>query len=459
MINIDFQCNTEELRNKIDLFWELSGKKIKKIEKDSDYSKGSPVFTVNGKYISREWTEWTQGFQYGSSLLQFDAGGDRYFLETAKKATVGKMATHISHIGVHDHGFNNLSTYGNLLRLMNEGKIPYNEWEKNFYQMAVKISGAIQASRWTPIKDGGYIYSFNGPHSLFVDTIRSCRILVAAHLLGHVLQGENDLKISLLNRAISHILSTAKYSVFYGEGRDRYDVWGRTAHESIFNINDGNFRCSCSQQGYTGFSTWTRGLAWAMLGFAEELEALQRIDKDELKESGGKDTVENIMLKAARATCDFYIVNTPSDGIPYWDTGAPNLHKLGDYLNKPADPFNDWEPVDSSAAAIGAQGLLRLGNFLKEKGDRESGDKYWQAGLTVITTLLNHPYLNSNTDHQGLILHSIYHQPNGWDNVPAEQKIACGESSMWGDYHAREVVLYLQKIINKDKYYSFLGCV
>jgi unsaturated chondroitin disaccharide hydrolase len=459
MINIDFQCNTEELRNKIDLFWELSGEKIKKIEKDSDYSKGSPVFTVNGKYISREWTEWTQGFQYGSSLLQFDAGGDRYFLETAKKATVGKMATHISHIGVHDHGFNNLSTYGNLLRLMNEGKIPYNEWEKNFYQMAVKISGAIQASRWTPIKDGGYIYSFNGPHSLFVDTIRSCRILVAAHLLGHVLQGENDLKISLLNRAISHILSTAKYSVFYGEGRDRYDVWGRTAHESIFNINDGNFRCSCSQQGYTGFSTWTRGLAWAMLGFAEELEALQRIDKDELKESGGKDTVENIMLKAARATCDFYIVNTPSDGIPYWDTGAPNLHKLGDYLNKPADPFNDWEPVDSSAAAIGAQGLLRLGNFLKEKGDRESGDKYWQAGLTVITTLLNHPYLNSNTDHQGLILHSIYHQPNGWDNVPAEQKIACGESSMWGDYHAREVVLYLQKIINKDKYYSFLGCV
>jgi len=459
MINIDFQCNPKDLRKKIDLFWEFSGEKIKKIEKDSGTLKGSPVFTVNGKYISRDWTEWTQGFQYGSSLLQFDAVGDRYFLKTAKKATVEKMATHISHIGVHDHGFNNLSTYGNLLRLMNEGKISYNEWEKNFYRMAVKISGAIQASRWTPIKDGGYIYSFNGPHSLFVDTIRSCRILVAAHLMGHVLQGENDVKISLLNRAVSHILSTAKYSVFYGEGRDRYDDWGRTAHESIFNINDGNFRCSCSQQGYTGFSTWTRGLAWAMLGFAEELEALQKLNKDELKELGGKDTVENIMLKAARATCDFYIVNTPADGIPYWDTGAPGLHKMGDYLNKPADPYNDWEPVDSSAAAIGAQGLLRLGNFLKEKGDRESGNKYWQAGLTVITTLLNHPYLNSNPDHQGLILHSIYHQPNGWDNVPAGQKIACGESSMWGDYHAREVVLYLQKIINKEKYYSFLGCV
>ena len=27
------------------------------------------------------------------------------------------MAPHVSHVGVHDHGFNNVSTYGNLLRL------------------------------------------------------------------------------------------------------------------------------------------------------------------------------------------------------------------------------------------------------------------------------------------------------------------------------------------------------
>ena len=31
----------------------------------------------------------------------------------------------------------------------------------------------------------------------------------------------------------------------------------------------------------------------------------------------------------------------PTDGIPYWDTGAPNLHRLGNYLDCPADPFND----------------------------------------------------------------------------------------------------------------------
>ncbi len=457
MIKIDFQVKQETLKKKLDLFWELSGEKIKLIDNKYDTTKGSPVFTVNGEYSTRGWTEWTQGFQFGSAILQFDATGDKYFLESGKKATLEKMAPHISHIGVHDHGFNNLSTYGNLLRLMNEGKIQFNEWEKNFYELAIKISGAVQASRWTTIKDGGFIYSFNGPHSLFVDTIRSCRILMTSHKLGHVFQSEGDVRISLLERAIQHISATAKYSIFYGEGRDSYDVWGRTAHESIFNTNDGNFRCPNSQQGYTGFSTWTRGLAWAMTGFAEELELLQTLSDHELELPGGKVEIERIMLKAAQATCDFYIENTPVDGIPYWDTGAPNLHKLGDYLSKPADPYNEWEPVDSSAAAIGVQGLLRLGKYLIEKGEKETGEKYWQAGLTVMNSLLDYPYLSTDPKHQGLILHSIYHQPNGWDNIPEGQKIACGESSMWGDYHAREAALYLQRIINNEVYYTFFG--
>ena len=457
MIQIDTSLKPENLKKKLVYFWELSGEKIKNIDKNYDSSKGSPVYTVKGKYSTRGWTEWTQGFQFGSSILHFDATGEKYFLETGKKNILEKMAPHISHIGVHDHGFNNLSTYGNLLRLMNEGKIPLDEWEKNFYELAVKISGAVQAGRWTKIKDGGFIYSFNGPHSLFVDTIRSCRILMVSHQLGHIFQGEGDIKISLLERAIQHISATAKYSVFYGEGRDSYDAWGRTAHESIFNVNDGNFRCPNSQQGYTGFSTWTRGLAWAMLGFAEELEFLDILSENDLQPFGGKTEIEKMMLKAAKATCDFYIENTPIDGIPYWDTGAPNLHKLGDYLAKRADPFNEWEPVDSSAAAIGSQGLLRLGKYLTEKGKNEEGKIYWQAGLTVVNTLLDSPYLSTNPNHQGLILHSIYHRPNGWDFIPEGSKIPCGEASMWGDYHAREAALYLQRIIDNDKYYTFFG--
>jgi unsaturated chondroitin disaccharide hydrolase len=457
MIKINTDIKPSDLNKKLERFWMLSEEKINLIEKNYNVSKGSPVFTVKGNYTTRGWTEWTQGFQYGSAILQYDATGKKSLLESGRQKTVELMAPHISHTGVHDHGFNNVSTYGNLLRLMKEGKIPFNEWEKDFYTLALKISGAVQASRWTVIKAGGFIHSFNGSHSLFVDTIRSCRALVLSHSLGHLLQAEGDQQISLLDRAIQHIKSTAKYSIFYGEGRDAYDVWGRTAHESIFNTRDGNFRCPNSQQGYSGFTTWTRGLGWAMCGFAEELEWFDSVSEEDLKEFSGKENILSLMLKAAKATCDFYIDNTPIDGVPYWDTGAPALYKLEDYLNKPANPFNDFEPVDSSAAAIAAQGLLRLGRYLQRKGEPGAGDHYWQTGLTVLNTIFDEPYLSTDPKHQGLLLHSIYHRPNGWDYIPNGSKIPNGESGMWGDYHAREAALYLQRVINNETYYTFFN--
>lgn len=448
---IDKTLMLRDLAPAIDRFWKLSGDKILSIEQNSDVN--TPVFTVNGRYTSRGWTEWTQGFQFGAALLQFEATGDEQFLDIGRTNTRRHMAPHLTHEGVHDHGFNNLSTYGNLWRMMHEGKIPFNSWENDYYELALKASGAVQAMRYTPIHGGGYLYSFNGPQSLFVDTIRSCRILMVSHGLGHYLHSENDRRVSLLERAVEHLLATARYSVFYGEGRDQFDVRGRTAHESIFNTNDGNFRCPNAQQGFSGFTTWTRGLAWAMCGFAEELEFLGStqympalsIDGDELM---------LVLLKAATSTCDFYIENTSADGIPYWDTGAPDLYRLGDYRQRPAEPYNDFEPVDSSAAAIAAQGLLRLGHFLRIADPLKSA-RYIQAGLSVTRTLLSDSYLSLSSHHQGLLLHSVYHRPNGWDYVPPGRKVPCGESSMWGDYHLRELIVYLQHLLRDDRYHAF----
>jgi len=455
MISINLQLSPERLIPKIRRLWEASAAKIDSIEKTCKPGGGAPVFTVAGKYTARGWTEWTQGFQYGSAILQYDATGEQKYLRIGRERTVAVMASHLSHIGVHDHGFNNISTYGNLWRLMRQGRIKRDPRERDFYELALKITGAVQAARWRNTADGtGYIYSFNGPQSLFVDTIRSCRALAVSHMLGHVLMGERDAKISLLGRLIEHAANTARYNIYYGEGRDSYDIRGRTAHESIFNVNDGQYRCPSTQQGYSPFSTWTRGLAWAMLGYAEELEFFATLSDKELTPHGGRKKIEAMLLKAASATCDFYIDHTPVDGIPYWDTGAPGLAKMGDYLGKPADPHNEHEPVDSSAAAIAAQGLLRLGRYL---GRKKQGQRYWQAGLTVASRLLDDEYLCTDRRHQGLLLHSVYHRPNGWDYVPRGSKVPCGESSMWGDYHLRELALYIQRVADGGPYYTFFG--
>ena len=217
MLDIDKSLKCSDLTEKIDHLWALSGQKILSIENNYDHTKGAPVFTSAGKYTTRGWTEWTQGFEYGSAALQFEATKDEQFLEIARRNTLEKMAPHVTHFGVHDHGFNNVSTYGNLLRMLHNNDFSGNEWEANFYELALKLSGASQARRWTKIDEtNGFIYSFNGPHSLFVDTIRSCRALAVSHLLGHKYMDEGDKEISLLGRLIKHALSTAKYSIYYG---------------------------------------------------------------------------------------------------------------------------------------------------------------------------------------------------------------------------------------------------
>src|SRR5882672_1894468 len=244
MIHIDRHRSPRDLLPKIDRLFALSAGKIRAIEDGWRPEAGAPVFTVQGRYQARGWTEWTQGFQFGSAILQFDAADDARFLELGRRKTIELMATHVSHVGVHDHGFNNISTYGNLLRLMHEGRIEWNDREKDFYELALKVSGAVQAARWTKLADGtGFIHSFNGPHSLFVDAIRSCRSLAVAHQLGHALMGEQEEKISLLQRLLHHASNTARYSVYYGEGRDAYDLRGRTTHEAVFNTTNGAFRC------------------------------------------------------------------------------------------------------------------------------------------------------------------------------------------------------------------------
>ena len=374
----------ESLKGAISRVFELAGPKILDLDRTWEAAgpggaKGAPVFTVAGKYTTRGWTEWTQGFQYGMAILQFDAVRDAAFLELGRKRTIERMAAHVSHVGVHDHGFNNISTYGHLRRLMREGAIPFDRREMDFYELALKVSGAVQAARWTGIfsnpgqasnRDAGFIYSFNGPHSLFSDTMRSVRSLMLAHQLGHVLMGENDGRVDLLKRGMQHMLTTAKYNVYYGEGRDAYDVpasAGRVAHESIFNVIDGRYRSPSTQQGYSPFTTWTRGLAWVLCGFAEELEFLAAL--------GARENIA-LLEKAAAVTADWWLGHSFADGMVYWDAGAPGIPAGEDYAGV-SDPYNDHEPIDSSAAAIAGQGFWRLANVVEKNDAAQYRGRGW----------------------------------------------------------------------------------
>ena len=166
-----------------------------------------------------------------------------------------------------------------------------------------------------------------------------------------------------------------------------YDVRGRTAHESMFNINDGNYRCPNSQQGYSPFSTWTRGLAWAMCGFAEQLELFDTLE--------GHEETFAIMEKAARATCDFYIEHTPPDGIPYWDTGAPGLAQLGDWRAAKRPIRTTTRARRQFGGGDRAQGLLAAGTPIEGRSLFEG------RADSVRDTLFAEPYLSTGRESSG----------------------------------------------------------
>ena len=401
-MKVNTTLTPSQLVRKIERLWELSAGKILAIEKEFDAAKGSPVFTAEGRYTDPR----LDGMDARLPVRLGDPPVRRHRQTSSSwrsgaAATLAAMAPHVGHFGVHDHGFNNVSTYGNLLRLMGEGRIPADPWERCYYELALKLSGAIQARRWTKTRNGGgFIYSFNGPHSLFVDTIRSLRALAMAHKLGHAIWEENDRKISLLGSTARprHRHGHALGLLRRGPRRlrrsrargPRVDLQRQRRHATAARTPS-----RATPRSPPGRAAWPGPCA----GSPSNWSSWPTCECRDPADRGPTD----LYLKAARATCDFYIEQAAaSDGIPYWDTGAPHLHKLGDWQGRPADPFNAHEPVDSSAAAIAAQGLLRLGHFLRRSNKK--GDERWCGSCTAAPgkgwQYNCHPNVGQNGDNQ-----------------------------------------------------------
>lgn len=83
---------------------------------------------------------------------------------------------------------------------------------------------------------------------------------------------------------------------------------------------------------------------------------------------------------------------------------------------------------------------------------KERGTRYVQAGFAVAGRLLDDEYLSADLNHEGILRHSVYHRPNGWDSVPSGQAVPSGESSMWGDYHLLELGLSILRISQEGGY-------
>src|SRR5213082_1913575 len=81
----------------------LASDKTLRLSHRWEVSMGAPVVTVDGQYVGRNWTQWTQGFSYGNAILCYDATDHADLLKVGRGHTHAHMAEHLTHTGVHDH--------------------------------------------------------------------------------------------------------------------------------------------------------------------------------------------------------------------------------------------------------------------------------------------------------------------------------------------------------------------
>jgi unsaturated chondroitin disaccharide hydrolase len=327
------------------------------------YPDYSPMYTVGGRWHreGESWTNWCEGFFPGILWLLAKHTAEPSWRQLAERYT-RPLEPRQHDRQVHDLGFLFFSTYLRWYHLTGDPALR---------------DVLIEAGRTLALRrqKGGYLASFIGPQSLFIDIMMNVGLILwAANATG------DD---ALRQVALEHCRTTQQYLV-------RPD--GGTAHEGIFDLDTGRFLRETTQQGWMPSSTWSRGLAWALYGFTT------------VHRFGG----DAEFLATARRCADYYLGHAPPGLVPLWDFDVPD---------------DGRQPVDSSAAAIAASGLWDLA---EEVADAAAGDRYRVAALTILQTLCSNRFLaRAYPAWEGILMHGVYHFHKG---------LGVDESVAWGEH-------------------------
>ncbi len=174
---------------------------------------------------------------------------------------------------------------------------------------------------------------------------------------------------------------------------------GSISQVADFDPDTGIFLRQETHQGLSHDTCWSRGLGWALYGFAEAYR-WSGID---------------LFLQSARQTACYAIANAPADKVPFWDYNSldiPNTYR------------------DSSAASVIAAGLLEL-----EAGETDPVlAAQWRAEAEAITLSLWENYSTSpSAGVSAILLEASRSVPHNLMDHPL----------IYGDYYFVETLVRL----------------
>lgn len=334
-----------------------------------------PMYTRRGRWRHEGelWTDWCAGFLVGMLWLTHRRTGDPWW-----RAQAEEHARRIEYKqfdgNVHDLGFIFLNSYLPWYQLTGEKRL----------NDVIVTAGRTLSGRFQP--KGGYIASFIGPHSLFIDIMMNVPIVYyAARELG-----EEPLR----RIADTHVRTTERTLV---------RASGGTAHEGLFDTESGEFLRESTHQGLRADSDWSRGLAWSLYGFGTVFSYTQNPAD----------------LSVAMRNADHFLRRLGTDRVPPWDFDVPN---------------GPERLADSSAGAIAASGLWQLAGLVATS-DPHRSEYYRLSAIRLVDALCGDDYLSANDQNwEGTLKHGVYHY---------HKRLGVDESVMWGEFFFLESVCKL----------------
>lgn len=341
-----------------------------------------PHVSSNGTYELNENNDWTNGFWSGMLWLCYEYTQDERFRNAADQTVTSfhqRLKDHVV-LDHHDIGF--------LYSLSSKA-----QWivEKDEAARQLTLQAAdLLMNRWC--EPGGYIQAWGQK--------------------GDAKEGGRIIIDCLLNLPLLYWASEQTGNPSYmeaariqAEKSRRYLVRGDDSsyHTFFFHPETGEPIGGATHQGYTNGSTWTRGQAWGVYGFALSY----RYTKDKK------------FLEASKRLARYFLEHLPDDHVAYWDFNAPIER----------DTYRD-----SSASAIVAAGLLELLSLMEQQDPERL---YFQEHLEKSMTSLVQKYATiGEKDAEGLLKHGSYYVHGG---------LSPDDYMIWGDYYYLEALMRLEK--------------
>lgn len=185
---------------------------------------------------------------------------------------------------------------------------------------------------------------------------------------------------------------------------------GSTAHLLRFEPTSGALLEESTLQGANARSSWSRGQAWAVCGFAWAYAA----------------TGESELLAAAERAAAYFWRQLPPQLLPPWDFADEN----GD------------APRDASAAVVAALGALILGRV---HPDPSMKTRFTEEGSELLDSACDGA-LNQDPNIDGILLESCYSYPHGR---------GINGATAWGDFYVGLALALAVGVVPLDRVLGF----